>query len=164
LKVGDRVTVLPSENETHIKSIQLFDQEYEEAVAGSSITITLENEVDLSRGDMLVKSEAVPRGEKQISATICQVNSKALKVGNKYLLQHGVNRVLAKVDQIESLIHPDFSGSEAVDQLKLNDIGRVKFKLSKPIHVDSYHVNKSNGAFILIDESSFDTVSIGFIE
>jgi len=164
LKVGDRVTVLPSGNETHIKSIQLFDQEYQEAAAGSSITITLEDEVDLSRGDMLVKSEAVPRSEKQITATICQVNNKALKVGDKYLLQHGVNRVLAKVDQIESRIHTDFSGFEEVDQLKLNDIGKVKFKLSKPIHVDSYINNKSNGSFILIDESSFDTVSVGFIE
>ncbi len=164
LKVGDQVTVLPSGNETKIKSIHFFDQEFQEAAAGSSITITLEDEVDLSRGDMLVKSGIEPQSEKQISATICQVNNKALKVGDKYILQHGVNRVLAKVDQIASRIHTDFSGTEEVEQLKLNDIGKVKLRLSKPIHADSYLSNKSNGSFILIDEGSFDTVSVGFID
>ncbi len=164
LKVGDSVTVLPSGNETKIKSIHFFDQEYTEAAPGSSITITLEDEVDLSRGDMLVKSGSVPQSEKQITATVCQVNSKSLKVGNKYILQHGVNRVLAKVDQIESRIHTDFSGVEEVEQLKLNDIGRVNFRLSKAIHSDSYRSNKSNGSFILIDEASYDTVGVGFID
>ncbi|MHA7129659.1 sulfate adenylyltransferase subunit 1 [Algoriphagus namhaensis] len=164
LKVGDEVTVLPSGNQTKIKSIHLFDQEYQEAAAGSSVTITLTEEVDLSRGDMLVKSDSLPKSEKQIVARICQVNSKPLRVGDKYLLQHGVNRVLAKVDQIESRINTDFSGTEAVDQLKLNDIGQVRFRLSKPIHFDPYHSNKSNGSFILIDEAEYDTVSVGFIE
>ncbi|MFT6894406.1 MAG: sulfate adenylyltransferase subunit 1, partial [Algoriphagus sp.] len=131
LKVGDAVTVLPSGNETKIKSIHFYDQEFQEAAAGSSITITLEDEVDLSRGDMLVKSGIEPQSEKQILATICQVNNKALKVGDKYILQHGVNRVLAKVDQIESRIHTDFSGTEEAEQLKLNDIGKVKLRLSK---------------------------------
>lgn len=146
------------------KASTFFDQEYQEAAPGSSITITLEDEVDLSRGDMLVKKEAVPISEKQITATICQVNSKNLKVGNKYILQHGVNRVLAKVDQIESRIHTDFSGVEEVEQLKLNDIGKVKLRLSKSIHADSYRINKSNGSFILIDEGSFDTVGVGFVD
>jgi sulfate adenylyltransferase subunit 1 len=164
LKVGDAVTVLPSGNESTIKSIHFFDQELEEAAPGSSIAITLETEVDCSRGDMIVKSGFEPKSEKTLSATICQVNSKALKVGGKYILQHGINRVLAKVDQIESRIHTDFTGIEEADQLKLNDIGRVHFRLSKPIHFDSYHDNKSNGSFILIDEGSFDTVSVGFIE
>ncbi|WP_075350183.1 sulfate adenylyltransferase subunit 1 [Algoriphagus marinus] len=164
LKVGDQVTVLPSGNETTIKSIHFFDQEYLEAAAGSSITITLADEVDLSRGDMLVKSGTAPRSEKLLSATVCQVNSKALKVGDKYILQHGVNRVLARVDQIESRVHTDFSGAEVVEQLKLNDIGKVHFRLSKAIHADSYKSNKSNGSFILIDEGSFDTVGVGFIE
>ena len=113
---------------------------------------------------MLVKSGTEPKSDKQLSATICQVNSKTLKVGNKYILQHGVNRVLAKVDQIDARIHTDFSGVEVVEQLKLNDIGKVKFKLSKPIHSDSYYANKSNGSFILIDENSFDTVGVGFID
>jgi sulfate adenylyltransferase subunit 1 len=164
LKVGDRVTVLPSGNESTIKSIHFFDQELEEAAPGASIVISLTDEVDCSRGDMLVKVGEEPKSEKVLSATICQVNSKSLSVGQKYILQHGINRVLAKVEQIEAKIHADFSGVEDTEQLKLNDIGRVHFRLSKPVHFDSYKNNKSNGAFILIDEGSFDTVSVGFID
>jgi sulfate adenylyltransferase subunit 1 len=164
LRVGDEVTVLPSLTQTRIKSIHFFDQEYSEALPGSSITLTLEDEVNISRGDMLVRSQELPQSEKIVRATICQVNNKPLKVGDKYTLQHGVNRVLAKVESIQSRIHTDFSGSEPAHQLKLNDMGKVEFKLSKPIHYDTYKTNKSNGSFILIDEGSFDTVSVGFIE
>ena len=164
LKVGDEVTILPSFTKTKIRGIYFFDQEYDEATPGSSITITLEDEVNVSREDMLVKSNELPQSEKQITATVCQVNNKPLKVGDKFTLQHGVNRVLAKVDRIEGLIHTDFSGVEDTSQLNLNDIGKVHFRLSKPIHYDTYAGNKSNGSFILIDEGTFDTVSVGFIE
>lgn len=164
LKVGDEVTVLPSFTTSKIKTIQFFDQEYQEATPGSSVTITLEDEVNISRGDMLVKSNELPYSEKSISATVCQVNNKPLRIGQKYTLQHGVNRVLAKVEAISSKVHTDFSGEESTDQLGLNDIGKVSFRLSKPIHFDKYSSNKSNGSFILIDEGSFDTLSVGFIE
>lgn len=164
LQVGDRVAILPSGTESTIKSIHFFEKELEAAAPGSSVVITLADEVDCSRGDMIVKVGEEPKSEKVISATICQVNSKELQVGQKYILQHGVNRVLAKVDQIEAKIFADFSGEEKTEKLNLNDIGKVHFRLSKPIHFDSYQTNKSNGAFILIDEASFDTVSIGFIE
>ncbi|AGA77253.1 sulfate adenylyltransferase subunit 1 [Echinicola vietnamensis] len=164
LAVGDEVTVLPSFTTSKVKSINFFDQEFDEAIPGSSITITLEDEVNVSRGDMLVKSNELPKSEKQLSATICQVNSKPLRTGAKYILQHGVNQVLAKVDSIEGLVHTDFSGSEGTDELKLNDIGKVNFRLSKPIHFDPYQESKSNGSFILIDEGSYDTTSVGFIQ
>lgn len=163
LKKGDSITVLPSLTTSKIKAIYFFDKEVEEAAPGSSITITLEDEVNVSRGDTIVKNSDLPKSEKSISATICQVNAKPLKIGDKYTLQHGVNRVLAKVESIQGRIHTDFSGEEASDQLKLNDIGQVTFKLSKAIHFDSYKQNKSTGSFILIDEGSFDTVSVGFI-
>jgi GTPases - Sulfate adenylate transferase subunit 1 len=162
--LGNRVTLLPSGTESTIKSIHFFDQELESAAPGSSIVLTLTDEVDCSRGDMIVKSGEAPKSEKLVSATVCQVNSKPLQVGQKYTLQHGVNRVLAKVERIEAKVHADFSGTEDSDQLKLNDIGKVHFKLSKAIHFDAYHEAKPNGAFILIDEGSFDTVSVGFIQ
>lgn len=164
LRVGDQVTILPSFTESKIKSIQFFDQELEVAVPGASITITLEDEVDISRGDMIVKSSELPSSEKSITATICQVNQKPLRIGEKYTLQHGVNRVLARVESIQSKIQTDFSGEERAEALKLNDIGKVSFKLSKAIHFDPYQVNRSNGSFILIDEGTHDTVSVGFIE
>lgn len=164
LRVGDQVTILPSFTESKIKSIQFFDQELDLAVPGASITITLEDEVDISRGDMIVKSSELPSSEKSITATICQVNQKPLRIGEKYTLQHGVNRVLARVESIQSKIQTDFSGEERAEALKLNDIGKVSFKLSKAIHFDPYQVNRSNGSFILIDEGTHDTVSVGFIE
>jgi len=164
LSVGDEVTVLPSLTNSTIKSIHFFDQEIDSAAAGSSIVITLDSEVDISRGDMLVKSSELPKSEKQIIATVCQVNQKELRIGSKYILQHGIHRVLAKVEQIHSKIQTDFSGGVQVDFLKLNDIAKVQFKLSKSIHFDPYAANKSNGTFILIDEGSFDTVSVGFVE
>lgn len=163
LQVGDKVTILPSFTESKIKSIQFFDQELDLAVPGASITITLEDEVDISRGDMIVKSSELPSSEKSINATICQVNHKPLRIGEKYTLQHGVNRVLARVESIQSKIQTDFSGEERAEALKLNDIGKVSFKLSKAIHFDPYQVNRSNGSFILIDEGTHDTVSVGFI-
>ncbi|MFC0263408.1 sulfate adenylyltransferase subunit 1 [Fontibacter flavus] len=163
LQVGDKVTILPSFTESKIKSIQFFDQELDLAVPGASITLTLEDEVDISRGDMIVKSSELPSSEKSITATICQVNHKPLRIGEKYTLQHGVNRVLARVESIQSKIQTDFSGEERAEALKLNDIGKVSFKLSKAIHFDPYQVNRSNGSFILIDEGTHDTVSVGFI-
>jgi sulfate adenylyltransferase subunit 1 len=164
LSVGDEVTVLPSLTNSTIKSIHFFDQEIDSAAAGSSIVMTLDTEVDISRGDMLVKSSELPKSEKQIIATVCQVNQKELRIGSKYILQHGIHRVLAKVEQIHSKIQTDFSGGVQVDFLKLNDIAKVQFKLSKSIHFDPYAANKSNGTFILIDEGSFDTVGVGFVE
>lgn len=164
LKVGDEVTVLPSFNQSKIKSIEFFDQTFEEVFPGASVTITLEDEVDMSRGDMLVKSGEIPKSEKLISATVCQVNNKPLRVGDKFTLQHGVNRVLAKVESIEGVVKTDFSGEDPAQQLRLNDIGRVNFRLSKTIHFDPYKTNRSNGSFILIDEGSYDTVSVGFIQ
>lgn len=164
LQVGDQVTILPSFTESKIKSIQLFGQELDVAVPGASITITLEDEVDISRGDMIVKSSELPSSEKSITATICQVNHKPLRIGEKYTLQHGVNRVLVRVESIQSKIQTDFSGEEKTEALKLNDIGKVSFKLSKAIHFDPYQVNRSNGSFILIDEGTHDTVSVGFID
>jgi sulfate adenylyltransferase subunit 1 len=163
LAVGDEITVLPSFTQSKIKTIEFYDQQFDEAMPGSAITITLEDEVNVSRGDMLVKSTELPKSEKQLSAIICQVNRKPLTVGAKLILQHGVNSVLAKVDSIEHVINTDFSGDTATEKLSLNDIGKVNFRLSKPIHFDSYVNNKNNGSFILIDEATLDTVSVGFI-
>lgn len=163
LCVGDSVTVLPSLRQTTVKSIQFFDKEYDEAPAGSSITITLADEVNIGRGDMLVKTDALPFSFKNVTATICHLNNKPIYAGSKYILQHGVNRVLAKVETIHYKIYTDFSGTDETTELQLNDIGTISLKLSKPIHADRYRHNKANGSFILIDEQSFDTTAVGFV-
>jgi sulfate adenylyltransferase subunit 1 len=163
IKVGDAVTVLPSLTESKVTNIHFFDQQFDEAVAGSSITIELENDINVTRGDMIVKSNELPRVEKDITTTVCWMDSKKLVAGTKYLIQHNTNRVLAKVDSIKNVIATDYSGTTPASQLAINEIGEVVIKLSKPLYFDAYNDNKSNGAFILIDASTNTTAGVGFI-
>ena len=163
IKVGDAVTVLPSLTESKVTNIHFFDQQFDEAVAGSSITIELENDINVTRGDMIVKSSELPKIEKDITTTICWMDSKKLVAGAKYLIQHNTNRVLAKVDSVKNVIATDYSGTTPASQLAINEIGEVTIKLSKPLYFDAYNDNKSNGAFILIDPSTNTTAGVGFI-
>ncbi|WBU88161.1 sulfate adenylyltransferase subunit 1 [Cellulophaga omnivescoria] len=164
LKVGDAVTVLPSLTQSKIKEIFFFDKTYNEAPAGSSVNITLEDDINITRGDMLVKTDELPKIEKQVTATVCWMDSKNLVPGTKYIVQHNTNRVLSKIDSINSVIATDYTGEqENNNKLSLNEIGEVSIKLSKPIYFDSYNDNKSNGAFILIDAQTNTTAGAGFI-
>lgn len=163
LSVGDEVTVLPSMTRSTVKSIHLFDQSYEHATANSALTVTLSDEVDISRGDMIVRSSDLPHSVRSLTAHICQLNNKPLRAGDKCCLQHGTNRVLAKIEAIEARIHTDFSGESPADALQLNEIGRVQLRLSKAVHCDPYASHRANGSFILIDEDTHDTLSVGFI-
>ena len=163
LKVGDEVVALPSNTTSKIKSIYFYDKPYAEATAGSSVTITLEDEINVARGDMLVKKDELPTIEKNITATVCWMDSKNLVPGTKYKIQHNTNTVLSKVAAINKVISTDFSGEETANSLSLNEIGEVSIKLSKPIFFDPYVSNKANGAFILIDEQTNATAGVGFL-
>ncbi|MGB5437062.1 MAG: GTP-binding protein, partial [Maribacter sp.] len=164
LSVGDEVVALPSQTKTRIKDIYFYDKKYQTASRRSSVTITLEDEINVSRGDMLVKVGDLPRVDKQFTATISWMDSKQMSAGSKYIIQHGVNKVLAKVDSIHHKINPDYSGiEEEVDSLIINDIATVSFKLNKPIFFDAFKKHRTNGSFILIDTQSNNTVGAGFI-
>ncbi|MFT6836789.1 MAG: sulfate adenylyltransferase subunit 1 [Sediminicola sp.] len=164
LKVGDSVTVLPSLTQSKVKEIYFFDKKYDEAVAGSSVNITLEDDINITRGDMLVKSNELPKIEKQITATVCWMDSKQLQPGSKYMVQHNTNKVLSKIDAIRNVVSTEYTGvHDANHKLALNEIGEVSIKLSKPIYFDAYKDNKSNGSFILIDTQSNTTAGVGFI-
>lgn len=164
IKVGDAVTVLPSLTESKVTNIHFFDQQFDEATAGSSITIELENDINVTRGDMIVKSNELPRVEKDITTTVCWMDSKKLVAGAKYFVQHNTNRVLAKIDSVKNVIATDYSGTTPATQLAINEIGEVTIKLSKAIYFDAYNDNKSNGAFILIDAATNTTAGVGFIK
>ncbi|TRX35357.1 GTP-binding protein [Flavobacterium sp. ZT3R18] len=164
IKVGDAVTVLPSLTESTVTNIHFFDKQFDEATAGSSITIELENDINVTRGDMIVKSSELPRIEKDITTTICWMDSKKLVAGAKYFVQHNSNRVLAKIDSVKNVIATDYSGTTPATQLAINEIGEVTIKLSKAIYFDAYNDNKSNGAFILIDAATNTTAGVGFIK
>ncbi len=164
LKVGDSVTVLPSLTQSKVKEIYFFDKKYDEAVAGSSVNITLEDDINITRGDMLVKSNELPQIEKQITATVCWMDSKQLQPGAKYMVQHNTNKVLSKIDAIKNVVSTEYTGvHDANNKLALNEIGEVSIKLSKPIYFDAYKDNKANGSFILIDTQSNTTAGVGFI-
>jgi len=164
LSVNDEVTILPSLKKSVIKNIHFFDQEIKVAEAGSSVVITLQDDVNVSRGDMLVKSTELPNVKKELEAVVCWMDNKELSEGSKYILQHSNNNVLAKIETIENAIATDFGGKEnANGELKLNEIGQVKLRLNKPIYFDAYEKNKNNGAFILIDAQTNATAGVGFL-
>jgi sulfate adenylyltransferase subunit 1 len=165
LSVGDDVLVLPSKTKTKIKEIHFYNKKVTTAARRSSVLITLEDDLNVSRGDMIVKDDDLPIIDKQFIATISWMDSQKLIVGNKYVVQHGVNKVLAKVDRIHHKINPDYSGvDKSVDALEMNDIAQVSFKLNKPIFYDSFKSHRTNGSFILIDNQSNNTVGAGFIQ
>ena len=164
-EIGDKVAVLPSQTTSTIKSIHFFNEEYAKAKSGSSVTITLDDNVNISRGDMLVKVDEEPTITKQLDATICWMDKEPLQASQKYYIKHGVNDAQAKITQLHSIIKTDFSGKlEKPSALELNQIGDIQLKLSKPLSVDAYNQNKSNGAFILINPKTNNTVGVGFIK
>ena len=165
LSVGDDIVVLPTQTKSKIKEIYFYDKKYDTASRRSSVTITLEDDINVSRGDMIVKEGDLPTIDKQFTANVCWMDSNALRPGGKYIVQHGINKVLAKVDQIHHKIHPDYSGIDTdVSSLSMNDIATVTFKLNKPIFYDQFKNHRTNGSFILIDTQSNSTVGAGFIQ
>mgnify|MGYP000420076833 CR=1 FL=1 len=164
LNVGDTITVLPSKTESTIKEISFFGDHFGSAEAGASISIQLDHDINVSRGDMIVKSDELPGVDKQLRAYIAWLDAKPLQSGAKFILQHGVHQVLARVEKIEKVVSTDFSGSIfGQKQVKLNEIASVSFKLNKAIYYDAFNENPSNGSFILIDEQSNHTSGVGFI-
>jgi sulfate adenylyltransferase subunit 1 len=163
--VGDEIKVLPTDQVTKIATIEKFGQKLQSAGAKESVVITLERDVDVSRGNMLVKtkSELVPL--KEITAKICWMDTQPLVAGKIYILQHGINDSKAKIIAIsskEDVVNQD-TIVEEVSELKLNEIGEITLKTAKPIFADKFEYNPANGAFILIDEYSHGTVGVGFV-
>jgi len=120
LSVGDEVVALPSQTRSKIKDIYFHDKKYKTASRRSSVTITLDDEINLSRGDMLVKANDLPTVDKQFTATISWMDSNKLTTGKKYVVQHGVNKVLAKVDNIHHKINPDYSGIDTNESIEID--------------------------------------------
>lgn len=165
LKVGDEVMVLPSETRSKVKELLFFDQSFDQVERGQSITVTLEDDVDVSRGNMIVKVGEEPMVGKQLTVTICWMDKSPLKAGTKFHLQHGIHKVLTKIENIQSKLNTDFSVDDSVvESLSLNEIGEVTLKVNKALFYDSYESNKSNGAFILIDPKSNTTAGVGLIK
>ncbi|WP_347160100.1 sulfate adenylyltransferase subunit 1 [Pontibacter chitinilyticus] len=161
---GDKISVLPSGQTSTIKSVELGGKELEEAFAPMSVVLQLEDAVDISRGDVLVKEGEDLDVTKEFEALVCWMNTKPLKAGAKLLLRHNVTETRAVIRQIQYKVDVNsLDYLEDVEQVQLNDICRVQIKTATPLLLDKYADNRANGGFILIDETSFSTVGAGMV-
>ncbi len=164
ISVGERVTILPSRHSTRISGLDMFGKEVQTAHAGESVSIRLEKDLDLSRGDMIVKEGALPTISRTFAARLCWLHERPAKIRARYLLQHGIRRVHARIDAIHSVIHPEsLDASRDAETFLLNDIGDVTITAAAELFYDPFQSNKANGAFIIIDESTNDTIAVGFL-
>jgi bifunctional enzyme CysN/CysC len=162
VRKGDRLKVWPSGKESTVASIVL-DGEIDEAVSGQSVTITLKDEIDISRGDILAKADAPPGVSDQFETTIIWMNEVALLPGRPYLLKIGARTVSASVSAIKHKVNVNTLEHLAAKSLELNEIGVCNISLEQPIAFDSYDENKDTGGFILIDRLTNETVGAGLI-
>ena len=167
VKPGDEVTVLPGGRSTRIASIDTADGELDEAFPPLSVTLRLEEEIDVSRGDLLVPAGAAagepPRESREPEATICWMSERPLTAGARYRLKHTSRTVPARIESIEARVDVNTLGEEHAAELALNDIGRVRLRLGQPLYFDPYERNRVTGSFILIDEASGDTAGAGML-
>ncbi|WP_303785211.1 sulfate adenylyltransferase subunit CysN [Azovibrio restrictus] len=163
IQVGDAVTVLPSGRTTTVKAVQLGGVDIGRAVTEQSVTLLLADEIDISRGDMIVKTEEAPTPVKQIGATVCWLSEIPMDRARTYLIRHTTREVKAKLAGIDHRLDVNTQDKVPAEKLAMNDIAQVQFKLAQPIFADPYAVNRSTGAFIIIDESNNNTVGAGMI-
>jgi sulfate adenylyltransferase subunit 1 len=164
VSVGDSITVLPSGHSTSVRDIVTYDGSLPTAHAPQSVTLMLDHEIDISRGDMLVHADLLPRSEKTLRAHVCWMDTEPLSLSRKYLVKHSSRTVKAVISAVEHRI--DVQSLETVPgegTLKLNDIGVIGLKLQQPLVFDSYGQNRATGSFIVIDEISNHTVGAGMI-
>lgn len=164
LEVGEKVKILPSQMESRIKNIYFYNQSFKKASRGSSVAITLEDDIQIDRGVLIVKQNELPQESKQINSMICWMDaSSSLEANRFYWLQHGVKMVKAKIESVDSRLDINQMGApEKAEKLNLNDLGQVKIKLAQPLYFDDFDENKESGAFILIDMKSHATAGVGF--
>ena len=163
IAVGDAVTVLPSGATSRVKAIELGGERLARAIHEQSVTLLLEDEIDISRGDLIVKSAEAPEPLKQIDATVCWLSETPLSPARTYLVRHTTREVKAKLAKIDYRLDVNTLEQEATSGLAMNDIARVTLKLAQPIVADRYQDSRATGAFIIIDESTNNTVGAGMI-
>jgi sulfate adenylyltransferase subunit 1 len=164
LRKGDKITVLPSGFTSKIKDIHFGEKELAEAFVPMSCSILLEDDIDVSRGDMIVRENNVPKHAQDIDAMICWMGDKPIALGQKFVLKHNTNEVRAIVKEVKYKMDiNNLSRIQDQTELKMNEIGRVLLRTTKPLYFDSYTKNRNTGSFILIDEATNVTVGAGMI-
>ncbi len=164
IRPGDRVRALPSARESKVARIVTKDGDLQEAIAGQSVTITLKDEIDISRGDMLAGTDALAGVADQFNATLVWMSDAALLPGRPYWLKIGSRVISASVTEIKHKVHVNTLEQLAAKTLELNEIGSVNLSVDLPIPFDAYTENKNTGGFILIDRMTNATVAAGMIQ
>lgn len=161
--VGDTIVALPSGKESIVKEIVTFDGDLDRADRGMAITLTLEDEIDISRGEIIVKKGAVPTSSKEFNATVVWMHENELETGREYYIKHGSKMTTGHADSIQNKFDVNTMEKMPSSQLAVNDIGTVNFVTSEALHFDAYQENRGTGAFIIIDRLSNITVGAGMI-
>jgi len=163
-KPGDKIKVLPNGETATIKTIELFGDQYEEAYAPMSVTMTLDKEVDISRGDMIVRENNVPNVGQEFDVMVCWLNPAKIQVGGKYGIRHTSKDTRCIIKDIRYKIDINtLHRNEEDKDIVMNDIARIQIKTTAPIFFDSYRKNRHTGSIIFIDEATNETVGAGMI-
>ena len=165
VNVGDKVTVLPSGFSSVVKSIDLFKDTYKRAIAPQSVTITLEDDIDISRGDMIVGAvNGGPKVGQDIDVMICWFNEKSLVPRGKYVIRHTSTEARCLIKEVTYKMDINTLEKEPEDkEVNMNDVARISIRTTKPLFYDSYNRNRTTGSLIIIDEATNETVATGMI-
>jgi sulfate adenylyltransferase large subunit len=160
---GDEVLVLPSFKKSKVKSIVTYDNELQQAFPPQSVTVTLEHEIDISRGDMLVHPDNLPRVERQFEAMLVWMDETPMNLSTQYYIKQTSNTTKARFDQVKYKVDINTLEKQNIEKFHLNEIGRVVITTSKPLFFDPYKNNRQTGSFILIDPITHNTSAVGMI-
>ena len=163
IRVGETVMALPSRKTSKVKSIVTYDGELQEAFPPQCVTITLEDEIDISRGEMLVKPNNLPIEDRNFEAMLVWMDEEPMDVNKQFYIKQTTNTTRARIDSIKYKVDVNTMEQSQVDKLSLNEIGRVVFTTGKELFFDPYHTNKQTGSFILIDRITNNTSAVGMI-
>ncbi len=163
LRAGDDVLVMPGGATTRIAAIDAYEGELDAAFPTMSVTLRFDDDLDISRGDMIVNPDDPPVAGRELDAMVCWMGSQPMRPGARYSLKHTTRTVRAVVDELEYQVDVNTLEHLETSELGLNEVGRVRLRCSSPVMVDRYRRNRTIGSFILIDEATNDTVAAGMV-
>ena len=164
VRKGQEVVMLPAGIKTRVKDLWIYERSFDEAFCPQSVTVCLEHDLDISRGDMIVGLENLPGRSSELHAQVCWMHQRPLQPGKKYFLKHATQTVQTIVTRLESRIDMGtFEARPNPAALAMNDIGVIRFNTSKPLVFDGYTTNRLTGSFILIEQGTNATVAAGML-
>ncbi|HEY1516157.1 MAG TPA: sulfate adenylyltransferase subunit CysN [Solirubrobacteraceae bacterium] len=163
LHPGDEVLVLPSGQRTQITAIDTYEGSVETAFPTMSVTVRVADDVDISRGDMLVEADDPPEAARELDAMICWMGEAPLRPGARLVIKHTTRTTRARIEELDYRVEVNTLAHEPAAELGLNEIGRIRLRAGSPLMADPYSLNRTTGSFILIDDATNDTVAAGMV-